>query len=136
MIPCTLRIEVVDIQGHCPVYKVGDGFHIVDGYKLVADSPLCMHALQSLAPYYVALSRGVKPEDLGLAGPDGVAYVQCLDPQHYTGGGTVTFRMCAEEHGSKEAGEWRSRGAEVRGRLLLCTLASLPLYTGWGAYLS
>jgi uncharacterized repeat protein (TIGR04076 family) len=101
MTPCTLRIEVVDIQGHCPVYKVGDGFHIVDGYKLVADSPLCMHALQSLAPYYVALSRGVKPADLGLAGPDGVAYVQCLDPQHYTGGGTVTFRMCAEEPGSR-----------------------------------
>ena len=89
----TLVIEVVDIQGHCPVYKVGDGFRIVDGYRLIADKPLCMHALQSLAPYYVALSRGVDPTDLGLAGPDGAAYVQCLDPQHYTGGGTVTFKL-------------------------------------------
>jgi len=71
----TLRIEVVDIQGHCPLHKVGDGFRIVDGYRLVADKPLCMHALPSLAPYYVALSRGVDPADLGLAGPDGAAYV-------------------------------------------------------------
>ena len=82
MQPLTLLIQVVDIQGHCPVYKVGDGFHIVDGYRLAADRPLCMHALQSVAPYYVALSRGVNPADLGLAGPDGAAYVQCLDPQH------------------------------------------------------
>jgi len=66
-----------------------------------------MHALQSLAPYYVALSRGVDPGDLGLAGPDGAAYVQCLDPQRYTGGGTVTFRVCAEEP--------ESRGAEEKG---------------------
>jgi len=97
MTPCTLRIEVVDIQGHCPVYKVGDGFQIVDGYKLVADRPLCMHALQSLAPYYVALSRGVNPADLGLAGPNRAAYVQCLDPQEVTGGGTVVFRIAVEE---------------------------------------
>jgi uncharacterized repeat protein (TIGR04076 family) len=93
MIPHSIRIVVVDIQGHCPVYKVGDDFHIVDGYKLVAEMRLCMHALQSLAPYYVALSRGVDPADLGLAGPDGAAYVQCLDPQRYTGGGTVTFKL-------------------------------------------
>lgn len=87
-------MQVVDIQGHCPVHKVGDGFHIVDGYRLVAEMPLCMHALQSLAPYYVALSRGVKPASLGLAGPGGAAaYVQCLDPQLYTGGGTVTFKL-------------------------------------------
>ena len=110
MQPLTLLVQVEDIQGHCPVYKVGDGFRIVDGYSLVAERPLCMHALQSLAPYYVALSRGVDPADLALAGPDGAAYVQCLDPQRYTGGGTVTFRICADEHGSRGAGERRSRG--------------------------
>jgi predicted dehydrogenase len=33
--PLTILVQVVDIQGHCPVYKVGDGFHIVDGYRLV-----------------------------------------------------------------------------------------------------
>ena len=93
MQPLTLLVQAVDIQGRCPIYKVGDGFQIVDGYRLVAEMPLCMHALQSLAPYYVALSRGVDPADLGLAGPDGSAYVQCLDPQRYTRGGTVTFKL-------------------------------------------
>jgi len=89
----TLMIEVVDIQGHCPIYQVGDGFHIQEGYKLVTDRSLCMHALQAVCPYYVALSRGITPPELGLAGPDGAAYVQCPDPQRYTGGGTVTFRI-------------------------------------------
>ena len=91
--PVELLIEVVDIQGHCPVYQLGDRFHIQEGYKLVADQPVCMHALQAICPYYVSLSRDISPAELGLAGPDGAAYVQCLDPQRYTGGGTVTFRI-------------------------------------------
>jgi uncharacterized repeat protein (TIGR04076 family) len=52
-----------------------------------------MHALQAIGPYYVPLGRGITPAELSLAGPDGAAYVQCLDPQRYTGGGTVTFRI-------------------------------------------
>jgi uncharacterized repeat protein (TIGR04076 family) len=100
MQPLTLLVQVVDIRGHCPVYKVGDVFRIVDGYRLVTEIPLCMHALQSLAPYYVALSRGITTTDLGLAGPDGVAYVQCLDPQEVTGGGTVLFRIVVDEQES------------------------------------
>jgi uncharacterized repeat protein (TIGR04076 family) len=94
----TLLIEVLDIQGHCPVYEAGNSFRIDEGYKLVSDQPVCMHALQSIAPYYVALSRGVAPNDLGLAGPEkGAAYVQCLDPVTYTGGGTVTFKITAHK---------------------------------------
>ena len=100
MIPQPIRIEVVDIQGHCPVYKIGDSFHIVDGYRPVADRLLCMHGLQSLAPYYVALSRGVAPADLWLAGPDGAAYVKCLDPQEVTDGGTVVFRIAVDQEGA------------------------------------
>jgi uncharacterized repeat protein (TIGR04076 family) len=93
-----LLIEIVDIQGHCPVYEVGDRFRIEEGYRLVGDQPICMHGLQSIVPYYAALSRGVAPSDLGLAGPEeGVAYVQCLDPASYTGGGTVTFRIEADK---------------------------------------
>lgn len=92
-----LEIEVLDIQGHCPVYKVGDRFYIEDGYKLISNQPVCMHALQSICPYYVSLSRGITPSDLGLAGVDGAAYVQCLDPQRYTGGGTVLFRIVIAE---------------------------------------
>jgi len=92
-----LVIDVIDIKGHCPVYRTGDTFRIEDGYKLKADRPVCMHSLQCLAPYYVPLSSGVDPANLGLAGPDGAAYVQCLDPQGITGGGTVTFRITVEE---------------------------------------
>jgi uncharacterized repeat protein (TIGR04076 family) len=88
-----LIVEVAAIEGRCPIFVVGDCFTIYDGFCLQADHDLCMHALMALAPYYVALSRKVEPADLGLAGPDGAAYVQCLDPQAVTGGGTVTFRI-------------------------------------------
>ncbi|MBI4672054.1 MAG: TIGR04076 family protein [Chloroflexi bacterium] len=91
-----LTVRVVEIQGHCPVYRVGDTFTIADGYKLVSECAVCMHALQSLNPYYVPLSRGLAPRELGIAGQDGAAYVQCLDPQRYTDGGTVTFRVATE----------------------------------------
>ncbi len=91
-----LVIEVIDIQGTCPVYRVGDSFRVEAGYKLASDRPVCLHALQSLNPYYVPLSRGIAPSDLGIAGKDGAAYLQCLDPQRYTGGGTVTFRITSE----------------------------------------
>ena len=91
-----LEIKAVEVQGQCPLYQVGDRFRIQERYQLVADRPVCMHALGSLFPYYAALSRGISPADLGLAGPDGAAYVQCLDPQRYTGGGTVTFRISQE----------------------------------------
>jgi len=33
------------------------------------------------------------PTQLGLAGEEGRAYVQCLDAARYTGGGTVTFEV-------------------------------------------
>ncbi len=91
--PRTLLVEVIEVQGHCPLHQVGDRFRIEEGYRLVADRPVCMHALQSLGPCYVPLSRGIAAADLGLAGPDGAAYVQCLDPRRYTGGGTVTLRV-------------------------------------------
>lgn len=88
-----LTVEVVSIAGRCPVYRIGDRFEVVEGYRLRCERELCFHALMALAPYYTALSRGVAPADLGLAGPDGAAYVQCLDPHRITGGGTVTFRV-------------------------------------------
>ncbi len=91
-----LYVAVVEIQGHCPVYQRGDAFRIVAGYQLVSERPLCFHALQALNPYYVALSRGIAPRELGLAGADGAAYVQCLDPQRFTHGGTVVFRIVGE----------------------------------------
>lgn len=87
-----LRITVKAVKGHCPIHRPGDGFTIVEGYKLTTTRPLCMHALASLMPYYVALSRGISPKELGL-GESETAYVQCLDPCEYTGGGTVIFEI-------------------------------------------
>lgn len=86
-------MTVASVSGRCPVYREGDCFSIDGGYRLLAAGPVCMHGLVGLAPYYVALSRGVDPDELGLAGPDGAAYVQCPDPGRVTGGGTVTFRI-------------------------------------------
>lgn len=101
--PGTLIIEVIEVKGRCLVYRIGDSFRIRDGFILLTERPLCMHSLASLMPYYVALSRAVPPVDLGLARGDSVAYVQCLDPCHLTGGGTVVFAI-------------KSEGAEERTR--------------------
>jgi uncharacterized repeat protein (TIGR04076 family) len=91
-----LIVKVKEIKGICPVYKSGDTFVIKKGYVLdtTRSSPVCMHSLASLMPYYVALSKGVHPKDLGLSGtqPD-CAYVQCLDPYEITGGGTVILEV-------------------------------------------
>lgn len=60
-------------------------------------------------PYYVALSRGVPPVELGLAkakeGRGQVAYIQCRGPCELTGGGTVVFAIRSE----------RAWGVEVQG---------------------
>ena len=90
-----LIAKVVAIEGNCPVYEIGDKIVIEDGFRLNLEETdaVCMHSLASLMPYYVALSKGVSPTQLGLAGEGGQAYVQCLDPAKYTGGGTVTFEV-------------------------------------------
>lgn len=88
-----LRVEVVEVRGRCPAFRVGDAFYIRRGFLLEAEGPLCLHALCSILPYYVALSRGIKPAELGLG--EGAAHVQCLDPCERTGGGTVIFRIVA-----------------------------------------
>jgi len=88
-----LKIEIIEIKGNCPVYKKGDEFYILDGYKLKARELICMHSLSSLMPYYVALSRGTSPKELRLGKNKHKAYIQCLDPCKYTGGGTAIFRI-------------------------------------------
>ena len=90
-----LTIKVKEVKGICPVYKAGERIVIDEGYKLNMKKTdnICMHSLGSIFPYYVALSRGIKPVDLGLARKGTNAYVQCLDPCKYTGGGTVVFEV-------------------------------------------
>ena len=102
-----LTIKAVAVKGSCPVYKIGDQIVIDDGFRLnlAETDAVCMHSLASFMPYYVALSKGVTPAQLGLANDQGVACVQCLDPAECTGGGTVLFEMTTEdmsESGSDE----------------------------------
>jgi uncharacterized repeat protein (TIGR04076 family) len=95
-----LRIKVIEIKGKCPVYHLGDSIVLRQGYILDSKNtdPVCMHALASIFPYYVALSNGVKAKDLGLSrGNSEEAYVQCLDPCEITGGGTVRFEITVEQ---------------------------------------
>jgi len=90
-----LEIEVCEIRGKCPVYKVGDKI-VIEGPRILLDKSdaLCTHALVSLLHYVVAFQEGADPVRLGLCKPrEKEAYIQCVDPgAPYTDGGTVIFR--------------------------------------------
>jgi len=90
-----LLIKVIEIEGKCPVYSVGDRIILDEGYKvnLRETTNICMHSLASIMPYYNALYNGISPKKLGLANREGKACVQCLDPCEITGGGTVVFEI-------------------------------------------
>ncbi len=91
-----LKITVIAVRGTCPVYRPGDTFWLEQGYIIDPEKSgrICMHSLASLLPYHVALSHGVAPAAIGLnKGNDHHAFLQCLDPCDYTGGGTVTFKV-------------------------------------------
>ena len=88
-------IKLIEITGNCSAYKLGDKIVIEDGYRinLQETTAICMHSLAAIMPYYVALNKGVNPVELVLAKEGNKAYVQCLDPCKYTGGGTVIFEI-------------------------------------------
>jgi len=89
-----LKVSVKEIKGHCPTYRVGDSFVLKAGYQLVSETPVCMHGLAALMPYYNAL-RVSEPKQWGLEGKEdqSKAYVHCPDPVDHTGGGTVIFEI-------------------------------------------
>ena len=89
-----LSVRVVEIKGRCPVYQVGDSFTLENGYKLISETPVCMHSLGALMPFYNAL-RVSEPAQWGLAGKGdkSKAYVQCPDAVSHTGGGTAIFEI-------------------------------------------
>lgn len=107
--PREIVVRVIEIKGRCPVYQVGDTFRIVDGFRLVAEKALCMHSLASLMPYYIALSRGVSPVELGLGREGDVAYLQCLDPCERTGGGTAVFAVSFARPNGGESDAYKGR---------------------------
>ena len=91
-----IKISVDNIQGFCPVYTMGDSFYLTNGYILEPSMScrVCMHSLASIMPYYVALSHNIAPHSIGLnKNFENKAFLQCLDPCEYTGGGTVIFKV-------------------------------------------
>ena len=92
-----LEIEVWEIRGQCPVYKVGDKIVVNDPeIVLTKTDALCTHALSSLLHYTLVLDSEADPDKLGLSKPEDKehAYIQCVDPgKPYTQGGTVIFRI-------------------------------------------
>ena len=96
-----LTIKVVNIEGNCPVYEIGDTFVLEKGFKLVCSEScnVCVHGLSSIMSFMVPLSVGLPLEDLGLGFKgEEVAHVQCLDPgPPYTEGGTVTFAITRDD---------------------------------------
>lgn len=92
-----LEIEVVEVRGYCPVYKIGDKI-VIDDPEIVLEETdaLCTHALSSLLHYVLVLERDADPVELGLSKPEDRehAYLQCVDPgKPYTQGGTVIFKV-------------------------------------------
>ena len=96
-----LQINVCQIKGNCPVYKVGDKI-VVDDPRILLDrtDALCTHALSTLLHYVTVLEHDWCPVKLGLTTAEDPehAYMQCVDPgEPYTEGGTVTFQCCRVE---------------------------------------
>jgi uncharacterized repeat protein (TIGR04076 family) len=92
-----LEIEVIEVRGYCPVYKIGDKIVVADPeIVLEKTDALCTHALSSLLHYVLVLERGADPVELGLSKSEDKehAYIQCVDPgEPYTQGGTVVFKV-------------------------------------------
>ena len=111
-----LVICVESIKGRCPVYEAGDQIVLDGGFRLNLQETtnVCLHSLASIIPYHIALSKGVKPEQMGLAHKDrrdGKAYVQCLDPCDLTGGGTVTFSIERQDGPTDAASDTSTGGS-------------------------
>lgn len=91
-------IEVKEVRGLCPVYRVGDRMVIEKFYVDTARSDnICVHALVAMATLLSAFMRGYSAKALGIGDRDDVGYVQCPDPgPPYTKGGTVIFELRRE----------------------------------------
>jgi len=110
-----IEIEVCEIRGSCPVYKLGDRV-VIEAARILLDrtDAVCIHALATLLHYVVALDGGADPIELGLSKNRAYAYMQCVDPgQPYTEGGTVIFK-CRRIEKESQAESSRNPGNSAR----------------------
>lgn len=94
----TLRIQVHEKKGQCPIFEVGDEFHIDNFWLRENQGKICAHALPTILHYFIALREGISPVKLGISKEDNTAYIQCPDcGQPYTDGGTIIFKITKEK---------------------------------------
>lgn len=88
-------IEVKQIRGRCPVYKVGDSMTL-EGYYIDSrrSSRICMHAFSAMSTLLSAFSHGSSAISLGIGEKENLGYLRCPDPgPPCTKGGTVLFEL-------------------------------------------
>jgi len=88
-------VTVKEIEGNCPVYKIGDKI-LLEGYyiKSSKSANICIHAFASMISLLSAFSHGSSAKDLGIGEKDDEGVLQCSDPgPPYTKGGRVIFSL-------------------------------------------
>lgn len=94
----TLKVQVYEKNGKCPIFKVGDEFCIDNFWLRENQGKICIHALPGLLHYFIALREGISPVKLGLSKDENAAYIHCPDcGPPITDGGTVVFKITRED---------------------------------------
>ena len=77
-----LIVEIEEIEGNCVVFK-GNERIVIEGaeIKLEETDKICIHALQSILHYAVALREGVDPKEVRI----GKGRRSCLCPMSGSG---------------------------------------------------
>lgn len=90
--------KVERVNGHCPIYKVGDKIVFENFYLCSRKSAdICLHALGSMTSLVSPFLHGSSAVELGIGQKENTGYMQCPDPgQPYTQGGTVIFELSRE----------------------------------------
>lgn len=91
-------LEVKDVRGFCPLYKLGDKIIFKEFYiDSKRSENICIHLLSAASTLLSAFMHGVSAVELGIGNREDVGYLQCPDPGTlYTKGGTVVFELRRE----------------------------------------
>jgi uncharacterized repeat protein (TIGR04076 family) len=93
----SLKVQVHEIRGNCPIFNIGDNFYFDDFWLKEHQGRICAHALPNILHYFIALREGISPQKLGLSKEENIAYIQCPDcGPPYTDGGSVIFKIMIE----------------------------------------